>query len=135
MDKENADPNPEVDLITPEVQGENLFDNPDGALAEMKQKKKKPEVKYIFTSDATEALIEEWEKLPVLFDCSHAEYHVKEKRWAAVEKLRERLSSDHEVDPAASADDILTVNEAVSILRYLLYSCMSFNRVNSRTSW
>ena len=68
MDKENADPNPEVDLITPELQDENLFDNPGGVVAEMrekgKQKKRKPEVKYIFTSDATEALIEEWEKCP-----------------------------------------------------------------------
>ena len=90
---------------------ENLLDNPGASVAEVKAKqavkKRKTVPKYSWTTDATEALIDEWKLYPILFDCTHAEYHVKEKRRIAVDKIRQKMVSDHEIDPAPSSDEIV----------------------------
>lgn len=83
---------------------ENLLDNPGASVAEVKAKqavkKRKTVPKYSWTTDATEALIDEWKLYPILFDCTHAEYHVKEKRRIAVDKIRQKYLLQAQVQPS-----------------------------------
>ena len=85
-----------------------LFDDivvPATQAAQTKKKSKKP-TKYNWSTEAIDALIKEWEARPLLFDCSHKEYHLKDKRKLAIEQIREKLSSDHLIEPPPTADDI-----------------------------
>ena len=118
-DDDNMADSPQIALVErTESDEENLLDNPGASVAEMvaevnakqasKKRKKQAEVpKYSWTTDAAEALIDEWKLYPILFDCTHAEYHVKEKRRIAVDKIRQKMVSDYEIDPAPSSEDIV----------------------------
>ena len=109
--------NVDRDIMEDPPNEENLLDDLGAAIAEMKEKqsekakkgkaKKKEVPKFLWTTDATEALIQEWERNPILFDCTHPEYHVKEKRRITVENVRNKMISDHEIDPAPSSDAIV----------------------------
>ena len=72
-----------------------------------KKKTKQQPVKYSWTTEAVDALIREWEVRPNLFDSSHKEYHLKDKRKITVEQIRRKLESDDQIDPAPSDDDIV----------------------------
>ena len=52
--------------------------NPAETIAEVKARKKqkrgKEMIKYNWSINAVEAVIEEWENRPLLFDCSHPQY-------------------------------------------------------------
>ena len=91
-----------------------LLDNPTAVVEEAQQKvaskksKKQREVpKYSWTSEAAEAMIKEWETRPLLFDCSHPQYHMKDKRRVAVEQIHQKLTSAYEINPVPSNDDIV----------------------------
>ena len=72
-----------------------------------KKSKKSSTPKYTWTNYAIEALIIEWEVSPILFDCTHADYHIKEKRRIAVERVRDKMVLQHKVEPAPSQEDIV----------------------------
>ena len=80
--------------------------NPAEAIAEVKarkkQKRRKETVKYIWSIDAVEAVIEEWENRPLLFDCSHPQYHLKEKRRMAIRCKLSGLG----IDPLPTVNEI-----------------------------
>ena len=98
----------------------NLLDDPGALVEEIRSKekakktavagkKKKGEVvpKYSWTTDAIEALISEWEDRPILFNCTHKEYHLKDKNRIALENICQKMIADHEIDPAPTAEEIL----------------------------
>ena len=86
--------------------------NPADAIAEVKQKAKKAKKKveapkYAWTVEAIEAFIKEWETRPLLFDCNHAQYHMKDKRKVALDQICQKLGSVHDISPLPTSDDLL----------------------------
>ena len=77
----------------------------------MKQERKKGKKllvpKYTWTVEGTDALIEEWKIRPLLFDCSHKEYHMKDRRRIAVESIQRKLSSEYETVPLVPVEEIV----------------------------
>ena len=97
--------------------GEDLLADPGAAISKVAEKttskakktKKaaKEDPKYSWTSDVVDAIIKEWESRPLLFDCTHEQYHLKDKRKLAIEQIRIRLSTTYEVEPVPTIDDII----------------------------
>eukprot|EP00794_Sanderia_malayensis_P002383 gene2383-2746_t len=82
-----------------------------------KQKKpaaeKKKKTKFDWSDDLVDKLINEWQKHTVLFDVSNPEYHLKDKRRNAIQKIMRKFE-EHEVFPLPSYEEI---NKKLSSLR------------------
>ena len=109
-----SDDSPSTQTFKPLARSTNgdQLANPAEAIAEAKQKtkkgKKKVEApKYAWTMEAIEALIKEWETRPALVDCTHAQYHMKDKRKVALDQICQKLGSVHGISPVPTSDDLL----------------------------
>ena len=71
-----------------------------------KAKRAKETAKHSWCTDAVEAMIKEWENRPLLFDCSHPQYHIKDKRRVAIDAIRRKLP-DYDIDPVPTVDEII----------------------------
>eukprot|EP00794_Sanderia_malayensis_P016261 gene16261-17905_t len=66
--------------------------------------RKKEVAKFDWSDDLVEDLITEWQQHTVLFDVSHPEYHLKDKRRIAIEKVIGQLE-ERGVDPVPSWEE------------------------------
>lgn len=80
--------------------------------------------KFEWPDNLVESLINAWQDQPVLYDVSHPEYHLKDKRRNAIQRIVSALE-DLEVNPMPSHDE---VTKKISSLRG--YFVSEKNKVN-----
>ena len=94
----------------PPVENASIASSTTGTANEKQERKKGKKLlvpKYTWTVEGTDALIEEWKIRPLLFDCSHKEYHMKDRRRIAVESIQRKLSSEYEIVPLPPVEEIV----------------------------
>ena len=70
------------------------------------QRRKKKQKAFEWHDSQVETLIEAWSHEPVLYNSSHEEYHIKDKRRLAIEHLLTRIQTDFE-SPFPSGEEIV----------------------------
>ena len=70
------------------------------------RKRKRTQKAFERHDSQVETLIEAWSHEPVLYDSCHEEYHIKDKRRLAIERLLTRIQTDFE-PPFPSSEEIV----------------------------
>ena len=70
------------------------------------QRRKKKQKAFEWHDLQVETLIDAWSHEPVLYNSSHEEYHIKDKRQLAIDHLLTRIQTDFE-PPFPSSEEIV----------------------------
>eukprot|EP00795_Rhopilema_esculentum_P017071 gene17071-8589_t len=92
----------ESDPMTPEARNENENKAKETT---SQSSKKRQQAKFEWPDDLVEAVINAWQDEPVLYDVSHPEYHLKDKRRIAVQPRRTESNLSRRKQGSNDGDD------------------------------